>query len=504
MSCGNLHQPPNVREKYLYCNTNRKLFYALSVVSTAFLFVGNFIFVSAFPQIIPLTIALLITVFYLTLSFMVGFLGRDFDLEKHTTLVAKWFNKSLDASVDIYLPICNEDLTVVRNTWVHVRELIKKHPRAMVFVLDDGKSDACLEMAKEFGFYYIRRETNELKKAGNLRNAFRITVGDFIVIFDADFCPRPDFLTETLPYFFEHETVGIVQTPQFFDTKKDYGWIRNGAGAVQELFYRLIQINRNTFNGAICVGTNAVYRRKHLDPFGGTAPMAYSEDVHTGFQIIQNGQQIVYIPLNLAKGECPSALKQFFTQQYRWAMGSISLFFNPKFWKTKLRPMQRISYLTGMLYYISTGIASVTYFIPSLFILIFHPDKIFWFNLIFSIPSFLFTVLYMRFWMKLPMNLDVLKSRQISYFAHLYALKDYLFNTLEEWKPTGVKSNSQRYKDFTFIYTVISLCIPTLLFSLITLRISQGHDYRDFLLLIFFVVFNCAITIPIIKNDLGD
>ena len=65
-------------------------------------------------------------------------------------------------------------------------------------------------LANEFDFNYIVRPNRpELKKAGNLRYAFSITTGDFIVIFDADFCPREDFLNEVIPYF-KDEKIAII------------------------------------------------------------------------------------------------------------------------------------------------------------------------------------------------------------------------------------------------------------------------------------------------------
>jgi len=496
-----LHSAPNLYEKHLYQDSGRGRFYLLGTVSTLILFVGNALFVYNFPEVLPVTFVLLITVFYLILSLTVGILGGNFDFRAHRSLVAKWLPRSENATVDIFLPVCREDIKVIENTWNYVFDMVFViHPNVKVHVLDDGKSDEVEALAKKFGFNYIRREGSFLKKAGNLRYAFTQTSGEFIIIFDADFCPRKDFLIETLPYMFEDSAVGIVQTPQFFDVRPDQNWIRRGAGAVQELFYRLIQVNRNTFNAAICVGTNALYRREHLAPFGGTAPMDYSEDVHTGFQLLQNGQKVRYIPVNLALGECPDTLSQFFTQQYRWAMGSINLFFSDKFWKTKLTVMQRISYLTGMFYYMSTGLASVTYFLPSLFILIFYPEKIFWFSLFFSVPSFFFTVVYMRYWMKLPMNLDVLRVRQVSYFAHLFALRDFLMGTLEEWKPTGVKSASKRYETFSLLFTWLALSIPVVVFSLMFLRIYEGHSPLNFILLAFFTAFNALIVIPVIED----
>lgn len=88
----------------------------------------------------------------------------------------------------------------------------------------------------------IRRDDRPLlKKAGNLRYAFARTSGELIVVFDADFCPRPDFFHESLPYFAD-PSIGLVQTPQFFRRSDEQTWVEQGAGVVQELFYRLIQV----------------------------------------------------------------------------------------------------------------------------------------------------------------------------------------------------------------------------------------------------------------------
>ena len=92
-------------------------------------------------------------------------------------------------------------------------------------------------------FVDIRRENApELKKAGNLRYAFARTSGEAIAILDADFCPRADFLKETVPYFGHDASIGILQTPQFFRFKKEQTWVEQGAGVTQEFFYRMVQV----------------------------------------------------------------------------------------------------------------------------------------------------------------------------------------------------------------------------------------------------------------------
>ena len=178
--------------------------------------------------------------------------------------------------MDIYLPICGEPAAVLRNTWTAVAALTAAYQGvAQVYVLDDGPADevaGTAAAADSFGFRYLRRpDTPTFKKSGNLRHAFARTDGEFLVILDADFAPRPDFLAETLPYM-DNQATGIVQTPQFFRASPRQTWIENAAGSIQEVFYRSIQVARDRFDAAACVGTSALYRRAALEPRGRPDP----------------------------------------------------------------------------------------------------------------------------------------------------------------------------------------------------------------------------------------
>jgi cellulose synthase/poly-beta-1,6-N-acetylglucosamine synthase-like glycosyltransferase len=275
----------------------------------------------------------LLTAVYLAISYFIGIFGKPFDFFKHTQIINAF--PDYKPTVDVYLPVCGEPLAVLLNTWTYVSML--DWPNKKIYVLDDSGSDEVKESARLFDFEYIcRPNRGVLKKAGNLRHAFKITSGELIVIFDADFCPRTDFLKETVPYFAQDRDIAIVQTPQYFSIRTGQSWIEKGGGYIQELFYRMIQINRQTWGAAICVGTNAIYRRSALEPFGGTAAIGYSEDVHTGWNCLKLGYKIRYIPIILAQGICPDTVQAFFIQQYRWAMGSITLSMNKEFWKSKL------------------------------------------------------------------------------------------------------------------------------------------------------------------------
>lgn len=311
-----------------------------------------------------------------------------------------------------------------------------------VWVLDDGKSERVRESARRYDFNYVARETNELKKAGNLRNAFNITKGDLFVIFDADFCPREDFLEETVPYFSD-PMIAILQTPQFFEVNNLQTPIEGGAGYIQELFYRLIQQNRNAHDATICVGTNAVYRRAPLTQFGGTAAIGYSEDLHTGFNVTKAGYKVRFLPLNLASGVCPNDLSSFFGQQYRWCMGSITLASNPDFWKSPLTRMQKVAYSSGFGYYIATAIGILLTPLPAMIMLSFFPEKIFWFNYVFSIPSLLFSTVVYSFWNRGQLSVYFPVARFIQSWAHLFALIDKSRGNLMPWMTKTTNSNTR-------------------------------------------------------------
>src|SRR5262249_27198390 len=154
------------------------------------------------------------------------------------------------------LPICGEDLEILGNTWRAVAKLIRAYPgRAIAYVLDDGADPAARQLASQMGFtYVIRPDRGHYRKAGNLRYAFRHTSGKFFLILDADFPPRADLFAELLPYF-DDPDIAIVQSPQYFRTTDEQTWVERAGSAIQEVFYRSIQVSRDRYGAAICVGT---------------------------------------------------------------------------------------------------------------------------------------------------------------------------------------------------------------------------------------------------------
>jgi cellulose synthase/poly-beta-1,6-N-acetylglucosamine synthase-like glycosyltransferase len=400
-------------------------------------------------------------VVYLGASYFIGIFSRPFDLLRHVAITDE--HLTFRPTVDVYLPCCGEPIEVLANAYAHVRRLDYPAHLLRIFVLDDRGDKRVRMWAEHFEFEYLSRpDRGELKKAGNLRYAFAHTEGEFILVLDADFCPRSDFLSETLPYFAYDERIAIVQTPQYFTIEPGQAWVEKGSAYIQELFYRLIQVNRDTWDAAICVGTCALYRRTALAPHGGTYPIAYSEDLHTGWQASVDGWKVRYLPLCLAKGICPDTMSSFYVQQMRWCQGSTSLLLSRKFWSTPLGHMQRLCYVSGMFYYVATAASVFLTPIPALAVVWLWPEHVFWYNYLFSLPSLLFGTVVMALWGRAPFGWYVLSARQVSYYAHLLALWSKVQGSAMPWLPTGdnaaTKSAAQyvQFKHLCFAWITLS------------------------------------------------
>ncbi len=438
----NVYTQPKEQEKTIYNNHNQGWLTAFSIISFVGAFISSSLYFSTSPYLhIFYAFLFFSSVYYLISLFVNGF-GKKFDYQKHLTAIRGW-QPGTQHNVDIFLPTCGEDLSVLKNTWEGVAELCRYYKGVTkVYCLDDGVRPEVKSLAENFKFSYLTRENPRyLKKAGNLHHGYKNSQGEYIAIFDADFRPSKDFLYELMPYFDRNPKLGIVQSPQFFDVHNQQNWLERGAGAVQEYFYRSIQHIRNSHNGAICVGSNAIYRRAALADNDGPTMIDHSEDVHTGFDLGQHGWQLLYVPVVLAKGICPSELRSFFRQQYRWCKGSMSLLFSKKFWVAKLTIRQRLCYFSGFFYYLHTGLATIVAPLIPLSLLFLVPEQARLVNYLLLLPAFLYSVVIFPMWHKCRYNWETLGVKMIYGWSHLFAIADTMTRRTLEWEATGSTSS---------------------------------------------------------------
>jgi cellulose synthase (UDP-forming) len=431
---GPLPSPPTADEKTCYVDRNLGYLTLVVLIGYGSIVIGQAILEVRYQAwaIAPWTI---FTIIYLTVSLFSNFAGRDFDLAAHEARVSAW-QPVRYPDVDIFLPICGEPLELLRNTWTYVHELLRAYPGdGFALVLDDKPDPRARELAREFGFvYWVRDNPGWMKKAGNLRYAFERTQGEFFVIFDADFVPRPDFLAETLPYF-DDPGIGIVQTPQFFRPDPRHTWVERAGGPMQEVFYRSMQTSRDSFGAAVCVGSCGVYRRAAIQAAGGPALIAYAEDVHTGLDVISHGWAVRYIPVNLSTGSSPVSVDAFAHQQYRWCLGSTTPLRRLR--KVPLSRRSQAAYLSGFLYYLFTAL--LLFVVPAIVIgmLVLIPQDIHLHDYLILAPAVLNGFLLYPVWHRSEFGVATWALEIVRSWSHALAIWDHFRGKVMAWQPTG-------------------------------------------------------------------
>jgi cellulose synthase/poly-beta-1,6-N-acetylglucosamine synthase-like glycosyltransferase len=231
--------------------------------------------------------------------------------------------------VTVQLPIFNER---------HVAErLIESvcaldYPRELleIQVLDDSDDEtveicaAAVARKSALGHrvLHLRRGSREGYKAGALAYGLERAKGGLVAVFDADFVPASDFLTQVVAEF-EEPSVGMVQA-RWGHLNRDYSaftrvqalmldghfLIEHSARAATDCFFN--------FNG-----TAGVWRRRCIETSGGWQADTLTEDLDLSYRAQLAGWRFVYLPEVVVQGEVPVDLNSFKSQQRRWAKGAL-------------------------------------------------------------------------------------------------------------------------------------------------------------------------------------
>jgi cellulose synthase/poly-beta-1,6-N-acetylglucosamine synthase-like glycosyltransferase len=244
------------------------------------------------------------------------------------SLLADW------PSVTVQLPVYNE-LHVVERLIDAVADLDYPHDRLQIQVLDDSTDEttrlaqvrARRHRARGLEFEVIHREDRSGFKAGALAQGLKTARGELIAIFDADFCPAPDFLRRTVPPLAEDPGLAFVQAR--------WGYLNAGYSALTRAqtlaldgHFVVEHCARNRSGLLINFnGTAGVWRRSAIEDAGGWQSNTLTEDVDLSFRAQLGGWHALYLPDVVAPAELPPQVAAFRRQQARWATGAAQCLF---------------------------------------------------------------------------------------------------------------------------------------------------------------------------------
>jgi cellulose synthase/poly-beta-1,6-N-acetylglucosamine synthase-like glycosyltransferase len=229
--------------------------------------------------------------------------------------------------VTLQLPIYNERYVVERL----IDEAVKiEYPRELlqIQVLDDSTDDtapfaqALVERYCALGYpiEYHHRAHRHGYKAGALQEGLQTATGEFVAVFDADFCPPADFLLRTVHYFTDPE-VGVVQTRwSYFN--RDYSFLTEVEAMLLDGHFILEHGARSraghffNFNG-----TAGILRKAMIADAGGWQHDTLTEDTDLSYRAQLKGWRFIYLPGLDCPSELPVEMHGFQVQQSRWAKG---------------------------------------------------------------------------------------------------------------------------------------------------------------------------------------
>jgi len=232
--------------------------------------------------------------------------------------------------VTIQLPMFNEYYVAERLIDTTMKVRYPKN-RLEVQVLDDS-TDETTDLVrrkvaeykkKGFDIKLIHRTNRQGHKAGALREAQEVAKGEFIAIFDADFMPAEDFLEKTVPYFYEADDIGMVQT-RWGHINADYSILTKGQSLGIDGHFTIEQIARGgsglwmNFNG-----TAGIWRKACIYDAGNWSADTLTEDFDLSYRAELKGWRFKYIVDVVNPAELPATVNAYKSQQFRWCKGSI-------------------------------------------------------------------------------------------------------------------------------------------------------------------------------------
>ncbi|GGG05320.1 cellulose synthase family protein [Pontibacter amylolyticus] len=231
-------------------------------------------------------------------------------------------------TVTVQLPLYNERYVVERlidavATLDYPRQLLQ------IQLLDDSTDDTSELIRQKIARYagtdlrleHVRRPDRSGYKAGALQYGLQQATGEFIVIFDADFVPRPDFLKRTIPAF-DHDRIGVVQT-RWDHLNQDYSLLTRLQAFGLDAHFTVEQAGRNSGGHFINFnGTAGVWRKSCIVDAGGWQSDTLTEDLDLSYRAQLRGWHFSYLQDVKAPAELPAAMGALKSQQYRWTKGA--------------------------------------------------------------------------------------------------------------------------------------------------------------------------------------
>lgn len=241
-------------------------------------------------------------------------------------------------TVCVQLPMFNEH-AVARRVIEAAASMTWPADRLSIQVLDDStdvETHRLVEQvsaqirARGIDCRVLHRTNRRGYKAGALEAGRRQTQAEFLVIFDSDFVPPPDFLVRAMPYFFQpdgapHADLALVQA-QWGHLNHDQ-WALTLSQALWVDDHHTLQMAWRSamYQFVNFTGTAGVWRAAAIAAAGGWKARSLVEDCELSFRSLFAGYRTRFVKEIVAPAELPATVTAYKAQQKRWTQGWVQL-----------------------------------------------------------------------------------------------------------------------------------------------------------------------------------
>jgi cellulose synthase/poly-beta-1,6-N-acetylglucosamine synthase-like glycosyltransferase len=234
--------------------------------------------------------------------------------------------------ISIHLPVYNERRVVNRLLEAATSLTYENYE---VIVCDDS-TDETTQIVNEWRNHpkvkISHRESREGFKGGALAQAVKLMDArtEFVLVFDADFLPYPDTITQFLKYYqvaTEGESSGpspvaAIQGYQWHVLNKSENWITRGVRTEYAGSYVIERSGSEVYGGLKQIAGSVFMVRADIlrDPKYAWG-RSITEDFELTLKLYRDGYKVIYTPYVQAPSECVSTLKRLIRQRMRWAEG---------------------------------------------------------------------------------------------------------------------------------------------------------------------------------------
>ena len=203
------------------------------------------------------------------------------------------------------------------------------YPHVTTVILDDSTDEAYKkaidEFAQKHGVEVIRRADRKGFKAGNINNYLQseacLKKGyGYYVILDSDEILPPDYVQESLKYFYARKNVGIVQANHVSDRNRNFFMKLFHVGVNSH--WPTYQTMKHFYGFSTMLGHGAMLKKDCYEKAGGFPPLV-AEDLCLSIEARSAGYLVAFAPNIICREEYPIDYVAFKKRHSKWTQGNL-------------------------------------------------------------------------------------------------------------------------------------------------------------------------------------